>query len=125
MGKHSVSYQVQEFMLKNDTLKNGMSHIGLYGSGPPQVLFLLSRQKYVRTVNAGRTLHSEMRVLQTNGSRTWIFFIWILPPQRFCISDRHCFTHHSLCCQSFIGIPKIYIQYKPTNSHPLGEYELG
>ena len=35
-------------MLKNDTLKNGMSHIGL-------LLFLLSRQKYVRTVNAGRT----------------------------------------------------------------------
>ena len=55
MGKHSVSYPVQEFMLKNDTLKNGMSHIGLYGSAPPRVLFLLSRQKYVRTVNAGRT----------------------------------------------------------------------
>ena len=49
MGKHSVSYQVQEFMLKNDPLKNGMSHFGLY------VLFLLSRQKYVRTANSGRT----------------------------------------------------------------------
>ena len=56
MGKHSVSYQVQEFMLKNDTLKNGMSHIGLYGSAPPPwMLLLLSRQKYVRTANAGRT----------------------------------------------------------------------
>ena len=54
MGKHSVSYQVQEFMLKNDTLKNGMPHIGLYGSAP-WVLLLLSRQKYVRTANAGRT----------------------------------------------------------------------
>ena len=49
MGKHSVSYPVQEFMLKNDTLKNGVSHIGLYGSDPhPRMLFLLSRQKYVR-----------------------------------------------------------------------------
>ena len=56
MGKHSVSYPVQEFMLKNDTLKNGMPHIGFYGSAlPPGVLFLLSKQKYVRTANAGRT----------------------------------------------------------------------
>ena len=29
------SYPVQEFMLKNDTLKNGTSRIGLYGSAPP------------------------------------------------------------------------------------------
>ena len=28
------SYPVQEFMLKNDTLKNGTSRIGLYGSAP-------------------------------------------------------------------------------------------
>ena len=57
MGKHSVSYLVQEFMLKNDTLKNGMSRIGLYGSAPPpsRVLFSLSRKKNVRTANAGRT----------------------------------------------------------------------
>ena len=59
MGKHSVSYPVQEFMLKTDILKNGMSHIGLYGSAspcpPPRVSFLLSRQKNVRTANAGRT----------------------------------------------------------------------
>ena len=58
MGKHSVSYPVQKFMQKNDTLKNGMSHRGLYGSAPPplpRVLFLLSRQKYVRTANAGGT----------------------------------------------------------------------
>ena len=31
----------------------------------------------------------------------------------------------SLYCQSFIGIPKAYIQYNPANAHPLGEYELG
>ena len=57
MGKHSVSYPVQEFMLKTDTLKNGMSQRGLYGSAPPpRVLFLLCRQKKnVRTANAGRT----------------------------------------------------------------------
>ena len=30
----------------------------------------------------------------------------------------------SLCCQSFIGILKTYIQYNPANSHPLGEYEF-
>ena len=29
------SYLVQEFMLKNDTLKSGTSRIGLYGSAPP------------------------------------------------------------------------------------------
>ena len=33
------SYPVQEFMLKNDTLKNGRSRIGLYGSAP-RALFL-------------------------------------------------------------------------------------
>ena len=57
MRKHSVSYRVQEFMLKTDTLKNGMSPVDLYGSVPraPWVLFLLSRQKNVRTANAGRT----------------------------------------------------------------------
>ena len=30
------SYLVQEFMLKNDTLENGTSRIGLYGSAPPR-----------------------------------------------------------------------------------------
>ena len=30
------SYPVQEFMLKNDTLKNGTSRIGLYGSASPR-----------------------------------------------------------------------------------------
>ena len=29
------SYPVQEFMLTNDTLKNGMSRMDLYGSAPP------------------------------------------------------------------------------------------
>ena len=29
------SYPVQEFMLKDDTLKNGTSRIGFYGSAPP------------------------------------------------------------------------------------------
>ena len=70
MGKHSVSYPVQEFMLKTDTLKNGMSHIGLYGSTPPprvpRVLFLLSRQKNVRTANAGRTA-----LCNENNSNKW------------------------------------------------------
>ena len=45
MGKHSVSYPVQEFMLKTDTLKNGMSHIGLYGSAPPGVVFIVQTKK--------------------------------------------------------------------------------
>ena len=53
MGKHSVSYPVQEFMLKTDTLKNGMSRIGLYGSAPrspppPGLVFIVQ-------TNAGRT----------------------------------------------------------------------
>ena len=69
-------------------------------------------------------LHSEMRVFQANGSKTWISFIWILSPQSFCMCDCHCFTHLSLCYQSFIGIPTTYIQYNPANSHPLGEYEF-
>ena len=30
----------------------------------------------------------------------------------------------SLCRQSFIGIPKSYIQCNPANSHPLREYEF-
>ena len=37
------SYPVQEFMLKNDTLKNGTSRIGLYGSAPPPGLRLLRK----------------------------------------------------------------------------------
>ena len=78
-------------------LKNGMSHIGLYGSAPPPSpgVVLLSRQKYVRTANAGRTaLWNESN--SNNGSKTWISFIWILSPQSFCICDCHCFTHQSL-----------------------------
>ena len=126
MGKHSVSYPVQEFMLKTDTLKNGMAPIGLYGSASPLgVVFIVQTKKCTNCKCRCVGLHSEMRVIQTNGSRTWISFIWILSPQSFCISDCHCFTHHSLCCQSFIGIPKTYIQYNPTNLNPLGEYELG
>ena len=31
---YQFSYNVQEFMLKNDTLKSGTSRIGLYGSAP-------------------------------------------------------------------------------------------
>ena len=56
MGKHSVSYPVQEFMLKTDTLKNGMSRIGLYGSAPlPLGVVFIIQTKNVRTANAGRT----------------------------------------------------------------------
>ena len=60
MGKHSVSYPIQEFMLKTDTLKNGMSRIGLYGSAPmpappPGCCFYCPDKKNVRTANAGRT----------------------------------------------------------------------
>ena len=56
MGIHSVSYPVQEFMLKNDTLKNGMSHIGLYGSDPPGVVFIVQTKICKKlTANAGRT----------------------------------------------------------------------
>ena len=127
MGKHYVSYPVQEFMLKTDTLKNGMSGIGLYGSAPmpPGCCFYCPDKKCKNYKCRCVGLHSEMRVIQTNGSRTWISFIWIFSPQSFCISDSDCFANHSLCCQSFIGIPKTYIQYNPTNLKPLGEYELG
>ena len=70
-------------------------------------------------------LHSEMRVIQTNGStRTWISFIWILSPQLVFVSVTVIALPISLCCQSFIGIPKTYIQHNPANSHPLGEYEF-
>ena len=104
-------------------LKNSMSHIGLYASAPPPprcCFYCPDKNMWKLWMQVG--LHSEMRVFQTNGSKTWISFIWILSPQRFCICDCHCFTHLSLCCQSFIGIPMTYIQYNPANSNPLGEY---
>ena len=68
-------------------------------------------------------LHSEMRVIQTNGSKTWISFIWILSHKVF-VSVTVVPLPISLCCQSFIGIPTTYIQYNPANSHPLREYEF-
>ena len=68
-------------------------------------------------------LHSEMRVIKKNESRTWISFIWILSPQSF-VSITVIALPISLCYQSFIGIPKTYIQYNPANSHPLGKYEF-
>ena len=68
-------------------------------------------------------LHSEMRVIQTNGSKKGISFIWILP-HKFFVSVTVIALPISLCCQSFIGIPMTYIQYNPANSHPLGEYEF-
>ena len=69
-------------------------------------------------------LHSEMRVTQINGStRTWISFIWTFPHKVF-VSVTVIALPISLCCQSFIDIPKTYIQYNPANSHPLGEYEF-
>ena len=52
------SYQVQEFMLKNDTLKNGTSHIGSYGKCPPPGLFSLVyiqfRSIYAYTVSSSK-----------------------------------------------------------------------
>ena len=47
-------------MLKTDTLKNGMSRIGLNGSAPvpPGVVFIV-QTKNVRTANAGRTALSN------------------------------------------------------------------
>ena len=91
---------------------------------PPRVLFLLSRQKMQKQrMQVG--LHTKMRVIQTNASRTWISFIWILSPQSFYISECRCFIHHSLCCQSFISIPKAYVQCDSANSNPLGEYGSG
>ena len=70
-------------------------------------------------------LHSEMRAIQTNGStRTWISFIWILSPQLVFVSVSVIALLINLYCQSFIGIPKTYIQYNPANSHRLGEYEF-
>ena len=116
---------VQEFMLKTDTLKNGTSVWVYIGSAPlPRVLLLLSRQKNVRTANAGRTV-----LWNESNSNKWkqnMDFFYLDPlPTNFCISDCRCFIHHSLCCQSFISIPKAYIQYNPANSNPPGEYELG
>ena len=57
MVKYYVSYPVQEFMLKTDTMKNGMSYIGLYGSAPPPLgcCFYCPDKNNVRTANAGRT----------------------------------------------------------------------
>ena len=68
-------------------------------------------------------LHSEMRVIQTNESRTWISLSGPFPHKVF-VSVTVIALPISLCCQSFIGIPKTYIQYNPANSHPLGEYEF-
>ena len=90
----------------------------------PRVLLLLSRQKNVKTANAGRTV-----LWNESNSNKWkqnMDFFYLDPlPTNFCISDCRCFIHHSLCCQSFISIPKAYIQYNPANSNPPGEYELG
>ena len=47
------SYPVQEFMLINDTLKNGTSRTGLYGSAPHPGLRLL-----------GKTADHDQNVLQ-------------------------------------------------------------
>ena len=71
-------------------------------------------------------LYSEMRVIQTIGSRTG-FFIWILSPQSFCISVTVVALSIviSVAMQSFIGISKAYVQDNPANSpDPLGEYKL-
>ena len=38
------SYPVHEFMLKNDALENGTSHIGLYGSAPGKTYEYLLNQ---------------------------------------------------------------------------------
>ena len=107
-------------------LKNGMSHIGLYGSAPPppQVLFLLSRQKYVRTANAGRTA-----LWNESNSNKWKvkkhgFLLSGSFPHKVFVSVTVIALPISLCCQSLIGIPSTYIQYNPANSHPLGEYKF-
>ena len=44
-------------MLKNDTLKNGVPHIGLYGSDPPPDVVFIVQTKICKklTANAGRT----------------------------------------------------------------------
>ena len=41
------------FMLKNDTLENGTSHIGLYGSSPPLGIM------WIKTLNKEMTCHRE------------------------------------------------------------------
>ena len=89
-----------------------------------QVLFLLSRRKYVITVNAGRTaLWNESN---SNKLKYWNVDLFYLDPfpQSFCICDSHCFTHQSLL-PVFHWHPKdINMQYNSANSHPLGEYEF-
>ena len=57
------SYPVQEFMLKNDTLKNGTSRIGLYGSAPPGLRLL------------GKTADHDQNVLLCDDFCAGILFI--------------------------------------------------
>ena len=71
-------------------------------------------------------LHSEMGVIQTNGSRTWISFIWILSPQSFVsVTVVTLPIIVSVASLSLASQRHTYIQYNPTNLNPLGEYELG
>ena len=69
-------------------------------------------------------LHSEMRVIQTNGKLKNMDFFYLDPfPTKFLYVTVIALPI-SLCCHSFIGIPMTYIQYNPANSHPLGEYKF-
>ena len=48
------SYPVQEFMLKNDTQKNGTSRIGLHGNAPPPPDVFNGKSK-----NTGKDVESD------------------------------------------------------------------
>ena len=70
-------------------------------------------------------LHSEMRVIQTNGKlKKHGFLLSGSFPNKVFVSVTVIALPISLWCHSFIGIPMTYIQYNPANSHPLGEYKF-
>ena len=75
------SYPVQEFMLKNDTLKNGTSRIGLYGSAPPRTLFVRGEPGKPALANVKNTeghSHELLFMSQYQLSGRCLFFLGCL-----------------------------------------------
>ena len=91
-------------------LKNGMSDIGLYGSAPPPRCCVYCPDKNMWELQMQVGLHSEMRVIQTNGKlKKHGFLLSGSFPHNVFVSVTVIALPISLCCQSFIGIPKTLI----------------